>query len=81
MGRTVDSSNQREHPRDCVAQLIGKKAILKCHIHGFAVTALLDTGAQVSMIDHNWKSKYLPKTNSETAVRDSQWERLQCLSC
>lgn len=61
MGRTVDSSNQREHPRDRVAQLIGKKAILKCHIHGFAVTALLDTGAQVSMIDHNWKSKYLPE--------------------
>ncbi|KAI3369399.1 hypothetical protein L3Q82_007472 [Scortum barcoo] len=26
------------------------------------VTALLDTGAQVSMIDRDWKSKYLPDT-------------------
>lgn len=59
-GRTSDSPKQRLSPCDRVAQLIGKKAILKCHIHGFAVTALLDTGAQVSIIDCNWKSKYLP---------------------
>lgn len=26
------------------------------------VSALLDTGAQVSMIDRDWKSKYLPDT-------------------
>lgn len=58
--RTPDSPNQRQSPCDRVAQLIGKKAIIKCHIHGFTVTALLDTGAQVSIIDCNWKSKYLP---------------------
>ncbi len=53
--------NQTQRSCDRVAQLIGKKAILKCHINGFAVPALLDTGAQVSIIDTNWKSKYLPE--------------------
>lgn len=43
-----------------VAQLIGKKAVFKCHINGFSVKALLDTGAEVSIIDYNWKNRYLP---------------------
>ncbi len=60
MGRTAVLLNQTQCPCDQVVQLIGKKAILKCHINGFAVTALLDTGAQVSIIDPNW-SKYLPE--------------------
>lgn len=60
MGRTPDSPNQRQTPCDRVAQIIGKKAILKCHIQGFAVTALLDSGAQVSIIDCKWKNKYIP---------------------
>lgn len=50
----------RQSPCDRVAQLIRKKAVLKCHINGFSVSALLDTGAQVSIIDHNRKSRYLP---------------------
>ncbi len=56
MGRTAVLLNQTQRPCDRVAQLIGKKAI-KCHINGFAVPALLDTGAQVSIIDTTWKSK------------------------
>lgn len=43
-----------------VAQLIGKKCLLKCNMNGYAVTALLDTGTQVSLIDQAWRQKYLP---------------------
>lgn len=52
---------QKQRPCNRVAQLIGKKAILKCHINGFPVSALLDTGAQVSITDYTWKSRYLPE--------------------
>lgn len=45
-----------------LAKLIGKKALTQCHLNGLAVSALLDTGAQVSMIDREWKNKYLPDT-------------------
>lgn len=44
-----------------VIKLIGKKALIQCILNGLAVTALLDTGAQVSIIDRSWKDKYLPK--------------------
>lgn len=43
-----------------VAQLIGKKCLLKCNMNGYAQIALFDTGAQVSLIDRPWKQKYLP---------------------
>lgn len=33
---------------------------MKCSIAGYAVTALLDTGANVSLLDRAWKNKYLP---------------------
>lgn len=45
-----------------LAKLIGRKALTHCNLNGLAVSALLDTGAQVSMIDRDWKSKYLPDT-------------------
>lgn len=47
---------------ECLAKLIGRKAITQCNLNGLAVSALLDTGAQVSMIDREWKNKYLPGT-------------------
>lgn len=49
--------NQKQ---DNVAELVGSKCLLKCNINGYAVTALLDTGAQVSIIDHGWMKTYLP---------------------
>lgn len=49
----VKSRSQR------VAKLIGEKCLLKCNLGGYAVTALLDSGAQVSIIDRPWKQKYL----------------------
>lgn len=40
-------------------KLIGKKALAQCNLNDLVVTALLDTGAQVSMIDRSCKDKYL----------------------
>lgn len=44
-----------------VAKLIGEKCLLKCNLSGYAVTTLLDSGAQVSIIDRLWKQKYVPQ--------------------
>ncbi len=44
-----------------VAKLIGEKCLLKCNLNGYTVTALQDSGAQVSIIDRSWKQKYLPQ--------------------
>ncbi len=81
MGRTAVLLNQTQRPCDRVAQLIGKKAILKCHINGFAVPALLDTGAQVSIIDTNWKSKYLPEQALRPLSDIIDGGVPQCISC
>lgn len=51
----VTSTSQR------VAKLIGEKCTLKCHLSGYIVTVLLDSGAQVSIIDRSWKQKFLPE--------------------
>lgn len=45
-----------------LAKFIGAKALARCDLNGLTVNALLDTGAQVSMIDKSWKEKYLPNT-------------------
>lgn len=57
------STNNLPHSKsERVAKLIGRRALTHCNLNGLAVSALLDTGAQVSMIDRDWKSKYLPGT-------------------
>ena len=43
-----------------LAKFVGAKALVRCNLSGLTVNALLDTGAQVSMIDRRWKEKYLP---------------------
>lgn len=45
---------------ECLAKLVGRRALTHCNLNGLAVSALLDTGAQVSMIDRVWKNRYLP---------------------
>lgn len=45
---------------DNIIKLIGSKALTQCNLNGLTVRALLDTGAQVSMVDREWKEKYLP---------------------
>ncbi len=45
---------------DTIIKLIGSKALTQCNLNGLTVRALLDTGAQVSIVDRVWKEKYLP---------------------
>lgn len=46
-----------------VARLVGKKVLTQCYLNSLAMSVLLDTGAQVSMIDREWKNKYLPDSD------------------
>ncbi len=57
-----------------VAQLVGEKCLLKCTMNGYPVSVLLDTGAQVSIMDYNWKEMYLPHTKLRplTEITDPQ---------
>ena len=43
-----------------VASLIGKKAVVQSYLNGLAVTSLLDSGSQVSIVSRAWKDEYLP---------------------
>jgi len=43
-----------------VAGLIGKKALVQSYLNGLAVTSLLDSGSQVSIVSRSWKEEYLP---------------------
>lgn len=45
---------------DKIIKLIGRKALTQCKLNELTVTALLDTGAQVSMVDRVCKERYLP---------------------
>lgn len=60
MFQGVGSPSPPGTKKETIVKLIGKKALAQCNLNGLAVTALLDTGAQVSMIDRTWKDKYLP---------------------
>lgn len=42
-----------------VAGLIGKKALVQSYINDLAVTSLLDSGSQVSIVSRAWKEEYL----------------------
>ncbi|KAL1261164.1 hypothetical protein QQF64_008991 [Cirrhinus molitorella] len=57
-----------------VARLVGEKCLLKCTMNGYPVSVLLDTGAQVSIMDYNWKEIYLPHTKLRplTEITDGQ---------
>lgn len=58
---TVPSLPGAKSTSQRVAKLIGEKCTLKCHLSGYIVTVLLDSGAQVSIIDRGWKQKFLPE--------------------
>ncbi len=60
MFQGVGSPSPPVTKKETIVKLIGKKALALCNLNGLAVTALLDTGAQVSVIDQTWKDKYLP---------------------
>lgn len=45
---------------DLLAKLVGKRPLTQCSLNGLVVSALLDTGAQVSLVSRDWKNKFLP---------------------
>ena len=51
---------------ETVARLVGKKCTVKCFLNGVESTALWDTGAQVSIVSHDWVLKNLPKAQLRT---------------
>ncbi|GAA6095956.1 uncharacterized protein LOC109203576 [Tachysurus ichikawai] len=62
MGGTTRKPRRRqpEGSGEKVVQFVGKKCLLEGEIGGHRVNMLLDTGAQVSIIDHDWRKEYLP---------------------
>ena len=46
--------------RKRVAQLIGGRCMVTCHLDGVTLQMLLDSGAQVTMVDRSWVEKALP---------------------
>ena len=47
--------------QDQVVQLIGEKCHVVCKTNDVATPVLLDTGAQVSLLSHNWLESNLPE--------------------
>ncbi|KAI3360582.1 hypothetical protein L3Q82_002451 [Scortum barcoo] len=58
IGPSLTSQVTEAHER--VAQLVGRKCNIKCYINNYAMDCLLDTGAQVSILDRQWVKTYLP---------------------
>lgn len=52
--------HMRTFSHEPIFKLIRKKALTQCNLNGLDVSALLERGAQVSMIDWAWKDKNLP---------------------
>ena len=52
---TLPSPDPPAAKNEHVVRLIERRALTQCNLNGLAVSALLDTGAQVSMIDCIWK--------------------------
>ena len=53
----------RDKPR--VANLIGEKCLLNCFLNGHASSVLVDTGAQVSMIEQRYLRQHFPGVDVE----------------
>lgn len=43
-----------------VAKLIGKRCMLTCHLNGVQTDMLLDSGAQVTILEKSWLERHLP---------------------
>lgn len=53
--RTHSGSNKK-----CVAQLIGGRCMIHCQLNGVGLEMLLDSGAQVSIVEKSWVRRALP---------------------
>ncbi|XP_068115048.1 uncharacterized protein [Hyperolius riggenbachi] len=54
------SSPRKEDSHSRLVTLVGKQCIAECYIQGHRTRALWDTGSQVSIVDEEWKKRYLP---------------------
>lgn len=59
LSSTTHTQINIQSPSQRVAKVIGEQCVLKCNLNGYAITALHDSGAQVSIIDRQWKQRYL----------------------
>lgn len=61
---STKTSKQHGVPRGkCFAQLIGGRCMINCHLNGVKLQMLLDSGAQVSIVEKAWVQKALPNIN------------------
>lgn len=51
----------RPPPKKQIAQLIGKRCMVSCALNGIPLQMLLDSGAQVTMVERAWMEKALPQ--------------------
>lgn len=49
-----------------VVHLVGNKCTVECSLNGVITTALCDTGAQVSIVSHDWVLNNLPEAEVRT---------------
>ena len=49
-----------------VAKLIGKRCMLTCYLNGVQTNTLLDTGAQVTILEKSWQKKHLPNAKIQS---------------
>lgn len=52
--------NTEAEAKEKVAQLVGRKCKVKCYINSYAADCILDSGAQVSILERQWVKTYLP---------------------
>ncbi len=52
-----------------VAQLIGGRCMVTCHLDGVELQMLLDSGAQVSIVEKSWVQKALPNVRIQPLER------------
>lgn len=73
---TQNTSNRaKEIGGKRVAQLIGSRCMITCHLNGVQTQMLLDSGAQISMAGQMWLKKNLPNIEIqplESLLADSQ---------
>ncbi|XP_051793415.1 uncharacterized protein b3gat1b isoform X1 [Acanthochromis polyacanthus] len=53
-------TNTESEAKERVAQLVGRKCKIKCYINSYAMDCILDSGAQVSILERQWVKTYLP---------------------
>lgn len=53
-------SKHRVRKGNHLAKLIGRKCLLTCTLNGVQIDALLDSGAQVTILEKSWLKKHLP---------------------